>query len=92
METAVGGVTMQDVYRMVVAGFSKPLISGFYILSMALLFSHLRHGAASVFQTFGIRDRHLSKIIGTGAWILAAVLFLGFSSIPIAVLTGVLKP
>jgi len=76
----------------VVAGFSKPLISGFYILSMALLFSHLRHGAASVFQTFGFRDRHLAKIIGTGAWILAAVLFLGFSSIPIAVLTGVLKP
>jgi len=92
METAVGGVTMQDVYRMVVVGFSKPLISGFYIVAMALLFSHLRHGAASVFQTFGIRDRHISKVIGTGAWILAAVLFLGFSSIPIAVMTGVLKP
>jgi succinate dehydrogenase / fumarate reductase cytochrome b subunit len=59
---------------------------------MALLFSHLRHGAASVFQTFGVRDRHLAKVIGTGAWILAVVLFLGFSAIPVAVLAGILKP
>ncbi|NDE85081.1 MAG: succinate:quinone oxidoreductase [Verrucomicrobia bacterium] len=92
METVAGGVPMHDVYRMVVTGFSNPWISGFYLLAMALLFSHLRHGAASVFQTFGVRDHHLAKIIGTGAWILAVVLFLGFGAIPLAVLTGVLKP
>jgi len=92
METVSGGVTMHDVYRMVVSGFTRPWISGFYILAMALLFSHLRHGAASVFQTFGVRDRHLAKVIGTGAWILAVVLFLGFSAIPVAVLAGILKP
>ncbi|NBR69649.1 MAG: succinate:quinone oxidoreductase [Verrucomicrobia bacterium] len=91
METVSGGVTMHDVYRMVVSGFTRPWISGFYILAMALLFSHLRHGAASVFQTFGVRDRHLAKVIGTGAWILAVVLFLGFSAIPVAVLAGILK-
>jgi succinate dehydrogenase / fumarate reductase cytochrome b subunit len=92
METVTGGVPMHDVYRMVVTGFSNPWISGFYLLAMALLFSHLRHGAASVFQTFGVRDRHLAKIISTGAWILAVALFLGFGAIPLAVLTGVLKP
>lgn len=92
METVAGGVPVHDVYRMVITGFSNPWISGFYLLAMALLFSHLRHGAASVFQTLGVRDRHLAKIIGTGAWILAGVLFLGFGAIPIAVLTGVLKP
>ena len=92
METVAAGVLMHDVYRMVVTGFSNPWISGFYLLAMALLFSHLRHGAASVFQTFGVRDRHLAKIISTGAWILAVALFLGFGAIPLAVLTGVLKP
>jgi succinate dehydrogenase / fumarate reductase cytochrome b subunit len=92
METAVGGVAMHDVYRMVIKGFSNPWISGFYLIAMGLLFSHLRHGAASVFQTFGVRDRHLAKVIGTGAWILAVVLFLGFSAIPVAVLAGILKP
>jgi succinate dehydrogenase / fumarate reductase, cytochrome b subunit len=92
METMVDGKTVHDVHRMVVAGFSKPLISGFYILAMGLLFFHLRHGAASLCQTLGFRDRHLAKLIDAGSWILAVVLFLGFSSIPVAVLLGVWKP
>ena len=91
METVVGGITMPDVYRMVVTGFSKPWISIFYVVAMALLFSHLRHGAASVWQTFGVRDRNLAPLIEIGSWVLAALLFLGFSSIPVAVLLGVLK-
>jgi succinate dehydrogenase / fumarate reductase cytochrome b subunit len=92
METVVDGKTMHDVHRMVVAGFSKPLISGFYVLAMGLLFFHLRHGAASVFQTVGIRDRTVSKVIESASWALAVILFLGFSSIPVAVLLGVWKP
>jgi succinate dehydrogenase / fumarate reductase cytochrome b subunit len=91
MDTVVGGVTMPDVYRMVVTGFSRPWISLFYVVAMGLLFSHLRHGAASVWQTFGVRDRNLAPLIETGSWVLAALLFLGFSSIPVAVLLGVLK-
>ena len=91
METMVDGKTVHDVHRMVVAGFSKPLISGFYILAMGLLFFHLRHGAASLCQTLGFRDRHLAKLIDAGSWILAVVLFLGFSSIPVAVLLGFWK-
>ncbi|NBY66287.1 MAG: succinate:quinone oxidoreductase [Verrucomicrobia bacterium] len=92
METAVGGVGMHDVYRMVVKGFSNPWISGFYLVAMALLFSHLKHGAASVFQTFGLRDRQLVQVIGVGAWILALALFVGFSSIPVGVMLGWIRP
>jgi len=91
METVLDGKAVHDVHRMVVAGFSKPLISAFYILAMGLLFFHLRHGAASVFQTIGIRDRTLFRVIESGSWALAAILFLGFSSIPVAVLLGVWK-
>ncbi|MEY5062164.1 MAG: hypothetical protein RLZZ112_128, partial [Verrucomicrobiota bacterium] len=91
MAVVVDGKTMHDVHRMVVVGFSKPLVSGFYILAMGLLFFHLRHGAASVFQTIGIRDRTLSKLIESASWALAVILFLGFSSIPVAVLLGVWK-
>jgi succinate dehydrogenase / fumarate reductase, cytochrome b subunit len=92
METAVGGVAMHDVYRMVIKGFSNPWISGFYLLAMALLFSHLRHGAASVFQTFGLRDRQLVQVIEVGAWILAMALFVGFGSIPVGVMLGLIRP
>ena len=91
METMVDGKMVHDVHRMVVTGFSKPLISGFYILAMGLLFFHLRHGAASLLQTFGIRDRHLGKVFDVGSWVLAVALFLGFSSIPVAVLLGLWK-
>lgn len=91
MEAVVDGRTMHDVHRMVVVGFSKPLISGFYVLAMGLLFFHLRHGAASVFQTIGIRDRALSRLIENASWALAVILFVGFSSIPVAVLLGVWK-
>lgn len=91
MQVVVDGKAMHDVHRMVVTGFSKPLISGFYLLAMGLLFFHLRHGAASVFQTIGIRDRTLAKLIESASWALALVLFLGFGSIPVAVLLGVWK-
>jgi len=92
METAVGGVAMHDVYRMVIKGFSNPWISGFYLIAMGLLFSHLRHGAASVFQTFGLRDRQLVRVIEVGAWILAMALFVGFGSIPLGVILGLIRP
>ncbi|HYE71730.1 MAG TPA: succinate dehydrogenase cytochrome b subunit, partial [Blastocatellia bacterium] len=33
-----------DVYGMVIAGFSNPIVSAFYIIAMALLCLHLSHG------------------------------------------------
>ena len=35
---------LHDVYAMMLLGFSNPLISGFYIVGMILLCSHLSHG------------------------------------------------
>lgn len=92
METMVNGVVMHDVYRMVIKGFSNPWISGFYLVAMGLLFSHLRHGAASVFQTFGLRDKQMVQVIELGAWVLAAALFAGFGAIPVAVMLGWIRP
>jgi succinate dehydrogenase / fumarate reductase cytochrome b subunit len=86
------GHTVPDVYHKVVAGFSSLPVSGFYILSMALLCTHLSHGFASVFQTLGLRSARtasLLKILG-GAY--ALVIFVGNVSIPISVLAGVIKP
>ena len=44
---------------MIVAGFSNVWCSAFYILAILMLFSHLRHGVQSIFQTVEmcIRDR-----------------------------------
>jgi succinate dehydrogenase / fumarate reductase cytochrome b subunit len=77
-----------DVYRMVIAGFRHPLVSVFYMLAMSLLYLHLRHGLASLFQTLGIKNKHYAGLIEGFAQVTALVLLAGYCSIPLAVLLG----
>lgn len=77
-----------DVYRMIVAGFSNKAISIFYIVAMVLLAMHLSHGAASLFQTLGVRTKKLASGIGVGAQVFAWVICAGYVSIPVAVMAG----
>ena len=44
-----------DVYAMMVLGFQQPLVSGFYVVAMALLCLHLSHGVYAMFQSLGIK-------------------------------------
>lgn len=79
-----------DVYAMVVKGFSFWPASAFYIVALALLCSHLGHGVSSVFQTLGLAtDRNWPAIRLFGR-AYALVIFVGFISIPICVLIGVI--
>jgi succinate dehydrogenase / fumarate reductase cytochrome b subunit len=80
-----------DIYRMMVLGFSNGWVSGFYILSVGLLCTHLSHGASSMFQSIGWKTEPYGFWIDRLALAGAIVLFLGYASIPLAVLSGVLK-
>jgi succinate dehydrogenase / fumarate reductase cytochrome b subunit len=80
-----------EAYQMVIIGFSSPVISGFYVLAMACLATHLRHGVSSAFQSLGIYHGNLNPIISKLGPLVAAIVFIGFSSIPVAVLTGCIK-
>ena len=77
-----------DVFHKVVHGFSKPLVSGFYIFAMAVLCLHLSHGVSSLFQSLGLKNRHWGPWIDRFAWGAATVIFVGNSSIPLAILLG----
>lgn len=77
-----------DIYRMVILGFSHPLVSGFYILSMALLCAHLRHGSSSLLQSLGFRAGWQRVWADRLASVLAWGVFVGNSSIPLAILLG----
>ncbi|HOX59340.1 MAG TPA: succinate dehydrogenase cytochrome b subunit [Candidatus Paceibacterota bacterium] len=77
-----------DIYRMMVVGFSKPLVSGFYLLGLALLSLHLSHGASSMFQSLGWKNETYRPFFDRAARVVAWLIFLGYSSIPIAVLCG----
>jgi len=77
-----------DVYRMIVAGFSNVGVSIFYIVAMVLLAMHLSHGAASLFQTLGLRTKKMACCLGLCAQVFAWVLCAGYVSIPVAVMAG----
>ena len=79
-----------DVYEMMVRGFSHPWVSFFYILSVGLLCLHLSHGVSSTFQSLGIRKRTCS-VIDRFAKAAAVLIFIGNTSIPLAVLGGVVR-
>ncbi|MCB1144041.1 MAG: succinate dehydrogenase cytochrome b subunit [Leptospiraceae bacterium] len=80
-----------DVYKMVIMGFSNPIVSGIYILAQAFLALHISHGFFSVFQTLGWNHPSYDlkvKLVSNG---LAVLIFLGNSGIPVSVLAGVIK-
>jgi succinate dehydrogenase / fumarate reductase cytochrome b subunit len=80
-----------DVYHNVIASFSNPIISFWYIFSMALLALHLRHGFWSMLQSLGVvRAQHIAAA-KTGAVVFAVVIFCGFISVPLAVMTGLVR-
>ena len=80
-----------DVYSMMILGFQSPLVSGFYILAMFLLALHLSHGSSSFFQSLGLNNQKLAPRLAFGGRVFAWLLFVGYSSIPAAVLLGWVK-
>jgi len=86
------GQEVPDVYSKVVKGFSSLPVSGFYILAIALLCSHLSHGFASVFQTLGVRSARTASLLKYVGGAYALIIFLGNISIPLSVLGGLIKP
>ena len=76
---------------MVIAGFSNPFVSGFYLIAIALLAVHLSHGIASLFQTLGLTTAKMRPLFERGGRIIAWALFAGYATIPLAVLLGILR-
>lgn len=83
---------VHDVHSMVVAGFSVEYwyVTLFYVVAMVLLCLHLRHGISSMFQSLGLRNALWRKRLDSIALILSIVILVGFISIPLAVIAGLL--
>jgi succinate dehydrogenase / fumarate reductase cytochrome b subunit len=89
----VGGTPFEEgqAYQNLVAGFQVPVISIFYVIAMALLMLHLYHGAWSLFQTLGVNHPRYTPLLRRLAKVLSILLFLGFISIPISVMAGIIS-
>lgn len=77
-----------DIFKMMVVGFNNPWVSIFYLIGMALLCLHLSHGASSMFQSIGWKNRPFTPVLDKLARWVALLIFLGYSSIPLAILLG----
>ena len=75
----------------VIAGFSNPAISAFYILAIGLLCLHLYHGLWSMFQSLGLSHPRYTPKLKQGAAVFAILIAIGNCSIPIAVMVGLVK-
>jgi succinate dehydrogenase / fumarate reductase cytochrome b subunit len=77
-----------DIYKMMIVGFSNKWVSAFYILGIGLLCLHLSHGTSSMFQSLGWKNEAYRPFLDKTAQLVAGLIFLGYISIPIAVLCG----
>jgi succinate dehydrogenase / fumarate reductase cytochrome b subunit len=80
-----------NIYHNVVASFRVWPVAVFYILAMIAVGLHLFHGIWSLFQTLGWNTARANRLIRNFATFAAVLLTLGNLSIPIAVLTGLVK-
>ncbi len=83
--------TQGDVYQNVVSGFQVWWVSAWYIFAICLLGLHLSHGLWSMFQSVGLAHPRQSVLVKLAARAIAAVIVLGYISIPISVLLGFVK-
>ena len=81
-----------DVYSMMVYGFQNVYVSAFYIIGLFLLTLHLTHGASSFLQSLGLNDKKLTPKLALLGRVFAWLVFIGYTSIPVAVLAGWVHP
>ncbi|MGY1631083.1 succinate dehydrogenase cytochrome b subunit [Geodermatophilus sp. SYSU D01186] len=77
-------------YDRLVAGFSNPFVTAFYVIALLLLGMHLRHGIWSATQTLGQSNRRREKTVNAFAIVFASLLTLGFLLVPFSVLFNII--
>lgn len=90
----VKGVDAQgryDVFTMVVTSFRHTWIAVMYIAAMIVLFLHLKHGVQSFFQTLGVSNDRTLPSYEALAKVLSVIFLVGYCSIPVTILAGILS-
>jgi succinate dehydrogenase / fumarate reductase, cytochrome b subunit len=88
---AAGGPT-NDPYNLLVDSFSTWWLTLIYLAAMAMLGAHLHHGIWSASQTLGLTNNARARTNAKGlGLILALIITIGFSLVPIFILVGVIS-
>ncbi|MER8090142.1 succinate dehydrogenase [Streptomyces sp. NPDC058316] len=86
-----GGFRSGHPYQNVIDTFSTWYGNTIYIVAMLALGLHVQHGFWSAAQTLGAGRATRERALKTIANVLALVLTVGFISVPVAVMTGVVS-
>jgi succinate dehydrogenase / fumarate reductase cytochrome b subunit len=91
--TLLPGFVDGDPYTNLVTAFrTQRGMAAFYLVMMIVIGLHLYHGTWSAIRTLGLSRPRPNPLVRPVATILAVGLWLGFSAVPLGVLTGVLTP
>jgi succinate dehydrogenase / fumarate reductase, cytochrome b subunit len=85
------GFVRGDVYRNTVASFEQWPVAIAYIAANLALGLHLYHGAWSLFQSVGWNNRRFNPWRRYFATAFAVVVTVGFISVPVAVMVGIVE-
>lgn len=89
--TLLGDAEAHNAYQMVIDAFSWWPATLVYVVGMTLLFPHISHGVGSMFQTLGLRSNKSAPFIRQVSVGFSAFVWLGFVSIPILIMFGVVR-
>ncbi len=76
-------IGVRDLHRLVIEVFASPLYVVFYVVCMALIGLHLRHGVSSAAQSLGLDHPRLTPGMRAGGTVLAFIIGGGFALIPV---------
>jgi succinate dehydrogenase / fumarate reductase cytochrome b subunit len=78
------------VFHNLLASLQRTAVAVFYVVAVAGLGVHLWHGLWSMFQSLGLATRAITPGLKRFAVTFAVILAVGFASIPLAVIFGVI--
>jgi succinate dehydrogenase / fumarate reductase cytochrome b subunit len=84
----IGGRT--EPYSRLIADFTNPWITIWYVIAMLLLGFHLRHGIWSATQTLGQTNKRRERAVNASAYVLATLLTAGFLVVPLSIAFGLI--
>jgi succinate dehydrogenase / fumarate reductase, cytochrome b subunit len=80
-----------EPFNRLVASFTNPWVTAFYVISLVLLGMHLRHGVWSATQTLGQSNKRRERTVNAAATGFSVLLIAGFLVVPLAIAIGAVR-
>jgi succinate dehydrogenase / fumarate reductase cytochrome b subunit len=78
-------------FQRLIAGFTNPWVTAWYVIALLLLGMHLRHGVWSATQTLGQSNKRRERTVNAFAVLFAVLLTAGFLVVPLSIAFGAIR-